>query len=52
MSVWGRGEGETEIPINERLCRLCNANDVDDEFHYRFNCNKFAEQHTNNFSPY
>ena len=27
-----------DIPRNERLCTLCNSNDIGDEFHYLFIC--------------
>ena len=31
------------IPINERICNLCNK-DIGDEFHYLFNCEVFNEE--------
>mgnify|MGYP006890314000 CR=1 FL=1 len=35
------------IPRHERVCRLCNANQVGDEFHYLFSCPffKILEKH-------
>ena len=29
------------IPRNERVCRLCNSNQLGDEFHYLFSCQFF-----------
>ena len=32
------------LPRENRLCRLCNSNQVDDEIHFFFQCNKYSVQ--------
>ena len=32
-----------DIPINERVCRLCNANQLANTFHYLFSCPFFQD---------
>ena len=39
--VTGRYSG---IPLDDRKCTLCDLNEVGDEFHYLFKCEKFNEQ--------
>ena len=31
------------IPVDERLCMLCQSNEIGDEYHYLFVCNLFSE---------
>ena len=38
--VTGRFRGEN---VNERMCTFCNQNDVEDEIHFMFRCQKFHE---------
>ena len=33
---------QRDVPREERLCTLCNSNDVGDEFHYLFKCENAA----------
>lgn len=28
------------IPRDKRLCKFCNSNEIDDEYHFLLNCNK------------
>ena len=39
------------IPLNERMCILCNL-DVGDEFHYLFKCPYFTEERVRYLKPY
>ena len=41
--VTGRYEG---LPVDERICTLCDIPDVGDEFHYLFKCNYFNDLRT------
>jgi hypothetical protein len=34
------------IDRSERLCELCNSNEIGDEFHYMFNCEYFNNEKT------
>ena len=38
--------------INERLCTLCDAHDVADEFHYTLCCKYFAQERMQYIQPY
>ena len=40
------------VPINERLCTLCDAHDVADEFHYTLCCKYFAQERMQYIQPY
>ena len=40
------------VPINERLCTLCDAQDVADEFHYTLCCKYFAQERMQYIQPY
>ena len=39
------------IPLNERMCILCNL-DIGDEFHYLFKCPYFTEERVRYLKPY
>ena len=32
------------LPRENRLCLLCNSNQVEDEIHFLFQCNKYSVQ--------
>jgi hypothetical protein len=34
--------GANRLPRNERICRLCDNNDIEDEFHFIFVCNCYS----------
>lgn len=34
------------IPVNERICKICNSGDIEDELHFLFNCNKYSSART------
>ena len=34
----------SNIPIDERLCTICQLNEIGDEFHYLFKCTYFSSQ--------
>ena len=34
----------SDTPIDERLCTICQLNEIGDEFHYLFNCTFFSTQ--------
>ena len=36
------------MPVDERVCNLCQSNEIGDEFHYLFNCN-FFDDHRKRF---
>ena len=38
--VIGRYEG---LPIDERLCTICDTHEIGDEFHYLYNCTHFND---------
>ena len=40
------------IPLDDRLCTLCQLNEIGDEFHYLFNCTFFANQRARYIKPY
>ena len=40
------------IPIEERKCTVCEANDIGDEFHYLFVCNHFKSERKQFLTPY
>ena len=33
----------TNLKIEERICLICNANEVEDEIHFLCHCNKYKE---------
>ena len=33
----------SNIPVDERICNICQTNEIGDEFHYLFKCNYFYE---------
>ena len=33
-----------QIPLNERICRRCEMNEIDDEWHLMFSCTKFTKE--------
>ena len=42
---WSRG-GRPSIPFSERICKYCNINDIEDEYHFVLTCKKY--QHIRN----
>ena len=40
------------IPVEERICTLCQTNKLGDEFHYLFECPFFQTQRTTYLSRY
>ena len=47
--VTGRYSG---IPLDDRICTLCNLNEIGDEFHYLFKCIHFNDQRIKCISSY
>ena len=42
----------SNIPIDERICKICQMNEIGDEFHYLFNCTFFSSQRTRHIKRY
>ena len=42
----------SNTPIDERLCKLCQLNEIGDEFHYLFKCNFFSDDRVKYISKY
>jgi len=40
------------IPYEERICTICQTNDIGDEFHYLFVCEKFAIERSRHIKRY
>ena len=40
------------IPLEDRMCTLCNNNDIGDEFHYLFTCPFFNNSRKTLLKPY
>ena len=40
------------VPHSERICHLCDANDVADELHYLLCCNHFTQERRQFIKPY
>ena len=40
------------IPTENRICTLCESNDIGDEYHYLFKCNYFLNTRTQFLKPY
>lgn len=34
---------QNSIPINDRLCKMCNKSVIEDEVHFLLNCEKYTE---------
>ena len=47
----GRWE-RPKIPLHERICTLCNTNDIGDEFHYILTCPTLATERNSLLKPY
>ena len=39
-----------KLTVNERLCQICNSNNVENEFHFLFHCDKFKSERENFYS--
>ena len=33
-----------KLTVNERLCQICNSNNVENEFNFLFHCDKFKSE--------
>ena len=33
------------VPLEQRLCKLCNSNQIEDEFHFLCICNAYNNEH-------
>ena len=42
----GRHIKPQKIPLEQRICKICTSNSVDDEIHFWINCSYFATQRT------
>ena len=42
----------SNIPIDDRICKICQTNEIGDEFHYLFNCTFFSSQRTRHLKEY
>ena len=42
----------SNTPYEDRLCTYCQSNDIGDEFHYLFICNKFSTERTRYINRY
>ena len=42
----------SNIPIDERICQICQTNEIGDEFHYLFNCTFFSSQRPRQLKEY
>ena len=42
----------SNIPIDERICKICQINEIGDEFHYLFNCTFFSPQRARHLKRY
>ena len=42
----------SNIPIDARICQICQMNEIGDEFHYLFNCTFFSSQRTRHLKEY
>ena len=42
----------SNTPYEDRLCTYCQSNDIGDEFHYLFICNKFSTERSRYINRY
>ena len=43
---WDRG-GRSNVPFDQRICKYCKLNEIEDEFHFLCNCTKYVELREN-----
>ncbi len=38
------------LPVEQRICEVCDSNNVEDEMHFFISCNAFTQERTNLFT--
>ena len=41
-----------DIPLNERICKICTKDDIGDEYHYLFTCDFFKSDRKLYLKPF
>ena len=42
----------SNTPLDDRICKICQMNEIGDEFHYLFNCTFFSPQRARHLKRY